>query len=146
LAALYRSCDCAVFPYRAEGFVTPALEALACGRPTIVPDIGPSTDYSNAATSFLVPALHIRLPVGRTFRMKLGHALEVSEIDFCEVKVKSLMTAMRQAYECGAAERRAMGLAGARLVHGAFTWKHVAELVETQLRELDDGRSPVRHR
>jgi hypothetical protein len=42
--------------------------------------------------------------------------------------------------------RGSMGLAGAGLVHGAFTWQHVADLIETQLRELDDGRSPVRHR
>ncbi len=44
LAALYRTCDLAVFPYRAEGFVLPILEAMASATPAIVPRLGPCLD------------------------------------------------------------------------------------------------------
>jgi glycosyltransferase involved in cell wall biosynthesis len=146
LAALYRACDCAVFPYRAEGFVMPALEALACGTPTIVPDLGPSRDYSDAETSFLVPAMRIRLPLGRTYTVRLGYKISVPSVDFCEVKTSALQAVLRQAYAATPEERRAKGAAGAQRARSAFTWTHVADLIERYLVELDDGQPPVRFR
>ena len=35
LAALYRSCECLLFPSRYEGFGLPVLEAMGCGAPVI---------------------------------------------------------------------------------------------------------------
>jgi glycosyltransferase involved in cell wall biosynthesis len=146
LAALYRACDCAVFPYRAEGFAMPALEALACGAPTIVPDLGPSRDYSDHDTSFLVRSTRIRLPVGRTFAMRLGYRIELPSVDFCEVKPRALQAVLREAYETPPAVRRAKGAVGAQRAHAAFTWKHVVDLIEWNLAQLDDGAAPVRFR
>lgn len=40
LKSLYRNAVCLVFPSSEEGFGLPALEALACGCPVIVSDIG----------------------------------------------------------------------------------------------------------
>ncbi len=45
LAGLYTACDCLVQPYRGEGFCLPALEAMACGVPVIVPEGGPTDDF-----------------------------------------------------------------------------------------------------
>lgn len=45
MAALYRSADCYVTPYRAEAFNMPALEALACGLPVICTAGGPTDAF-----------------------------------------------------------------------------------------------------
>lgn len=45
MAKLYRSCDCAVFPSKAESFLLPALEAAACGLPVIANSYGGQSDY-----------------------------------------------------------------------------------------------------
>ncbi|HEY2440876.1 MAG TPA: glycosyltransferase [Solirubrobacteraceae bacterium] len=45
LAALYRSCDVLVHPYRGEGFAMPVLEAMACGLPVIVTAGGPTDEF-----------------------------------------------------------------------------------------------------
>lgn len=64
LAALYRACDVGVFPYRAEGFCLPILEAMAAGLPSIVPRFGAALDYCSSRTSLLMPVRRISLPVG----------------------------------------------------------------------------------
>ncbi len=45
IAALYRSCDVLVAPYRGEGFAMPVLEAMACGLPVIATAGGPTDEF-----------------------------------------------------------------------------------------------------
>jgi len=45
VAALYRSADVLVHPYRGEGFAMPVLEAMASGLPTIVTGGGPTDEF-----------------------------------------------------------------------------------------------------
>jgi glycosyltransferase involved in cell wall biosynthesis len=45
MAALYRSADAYVSPYRGEGFNMPVLEAAACGLPVIVTGGGTTDDF-----------------------------------------------------------------------------------------------------
>ncbi len=54
LPSLYRSCDCYVHPYRAEGFGLPVAEALACGKPVITTDHGSTCDFIDSQTGFLI--------------------------------------------------------------------------------------------
>ncbi len=139
LASLYRACDAAVFPFRAEGFLNPALEALACGTPTIIPDIGPCVDFSSDDTSFLVPALRVKLPVNKMFRLRLGFELEIDEVDFCEVKTESLARYLRLVWETPGEALRKKGLAGAERTHAEFTWERTVDKIEACLHELADG-------
>ncbi|HXJ78970.1 MAG TPA: glycosyltransferase [Candidatus Methylomirabilis sp.] len=139
LAALYRACHVAVFPYRAEGFLSPALEALACGVPTILPRFGACLDFSDDETSFLVPAKRIQLPAGRTFRLRLGFPVDIDAVDFCEVSPRVLADTMRQAYEAPREILTGKGRAGARRVETQFTWRHVGDRIERLLRELVNG-------
>ena len=46
MAALYRSCDVFVSPYRGEGFSLPTLEAMASGLPVIVTRGGSTDDFT----------------------------------------------------------------------------------------------------
>lgn len=135
LAALYRACRVAVFPYRAEGFLIPALEAMACGVPAILPRFGACLDFADDATSFLVEARRIRLPVNRPFRLRLGFPVDVEEVDFCEIPVEALAAAMRAAYEADPEVVAAKAAAGAARVAERFTWRHAGERIEGCLRE-----------
>ena len=141
LAALYRSCDVAVFPYRAEGFCLPILEAMACGVPAIVPHFGACLDYCDAETSYLTPVRRIRMPMPRgggrgRFSVALGFEEEITEVDFCEVPIPRLVEALRMVRGQPPAELRRKALAGVTRAHVGFTWDHSIAQVRRLLREL----------
>lgn len=56
VAALYRSCNAFVSPYRGEGFSLPTLEAMACGLPVIVTAGGATDDFVDEEVGWLIPA------------------------------------------------------------------------------------------
>lgn len=56
LAALYRSADAYVSPYRAEGFNLPVLEALACGLPAAVTAGGATDDFCSRGACLQIDA------------------------------------------------------------------------------------------
>ncbi|MGE0448790.1 MAG: glycosyltransferase family 4 protein [Vicinamibacterales bacterium] len=125
LAALYRAADVGVFPYRAEGFAIPILEAMACGLPCIVPRFGACLDYCTHGNAIFVEARRIRLPVGREMAFNsFGFRDRVEAVDFCEVPVDALAAALRAAYDMRDDARRALGAAASRTVHEGWTWNH----------------------
>ena len=136
LAALYRSCDVAVFPYRAEGFCLPILEAMACGIPAIVPRFGACLDFCSESTSYLTRVRRIRAPVSRSFSVALGFREVVSEVDFCEMEVGTLIQALQAARHPAPAEYRAKAAAGIEMAHGRFTWDHAGSIVRELLQQL----------
>jgi glycosyltransferase involved in cell wall biosynthesis len=144
LAALYRACDAAVFPYRAEGFCLPILEAMACGTPSIVPNLGPAVDFCSEKTSFLIPALRIKLPVNRRFALKIGVEEEIAAVDFCEVRVESLTRALKEVGALAKGQLESKATEGVRLAHNRFTWEHSADRVADLLQEISQAGVPVR--
>jgi glycosyltransferase involved in cell wall biosynthesis len=132
LAALYRSCHAGVFPYRAEGFALPILEAMACGTPVIAPRFGACLDFCDDQTAFLVPARRIRLPVARNLQFNtLGFREEVQEVDFCEVDPGVLATEMRRVAALGPRARE-VGSAAAERAR-AFSWPATIERIRERL-------------
>ena len=136
LAALYRACDVAVFPYRAEGFCIPILEAMACGTPAIVPEFGACLDFCTAETSHLVKPRRIRAPVSRSFSVALGFEERITAVDFCELGVSHLIGALRAARDASAGAHAAKAAAGVARAHGSFTWAKATEIVLAQLAPL----------
>lgn len=136
LAALYRACNVGVWPYRAEGFLLPALESLACGTPTVIPEIGPTADFSNHRTSYLLPVTRVQLPYPRQFRMRLGFDIDVNEINILEVKHAEFVDTLRSVAAAPALELQEKTMHGLVATHGGFGWEHVAEIAERCLREL----------
>ncbi len=143
LAALYRTCTAAVFPYRAEGFCLPILESMACGVPPIVPAFGASLDYCSPERAFLVPAKRISLPAGRVFQINtLGFEEHVDEVDFCEIPVDDLAAALRAVYESSRDEIQLRGAAASAHALGSFRWRDTAVAMQRALDQL--GGVPVR--
>lgn len=144
LASLYRSFDIGVFPYRAEGFCKPILETMACGVPSLVPNLGPCVDFCTAETSYLMPVLRVNLPVNRRMDLNLGFEEHIEEVDFCEVRVDTLAKFMRQVYESSPVEIERKSLSGIEQAHGNYTWEHSGQRVAELLRELDENPVPIR--
>jgi glycosyltransferase involved in cell wall biosynthesis len=139
LAALYRSCDVAVFPYRAEGFCLPILEAMACGTPALVPDFGACLDFCDGTTSTMLKPRRIKAPVTRSFSVALGFEEALAEVDFCEVPVDRLAEAMKQLAAEPAAGRMERSEAGVTRARERFTWAQSGAAVIARLEELDQA-------
>ncbi|MEM9017712.1 MAG: glycosyltransferase, partial [Verrucomicrobiota bacterium] len=144
LASLFRSFDVGVFPYRAEGFCVPILETMACGTPSLVPNLGPCVDFCDEDTSYLMPTLRINLPVNREMDLNLGFVEHIDEVDFCEVRVETLANFMREVYEAPAAELEEKSRRGIERAHAQFTWDRSAARVFELLGELDEPVIPRR--
>lgn len=144
LASLYRACDAGVFPYRAEGFCLPILEAMACGLPCIVPRFGACLDFCSNRNSFFVAPKRIRLPVHRTFAINtLGFEEHVAEIDFCEVPVDVLAERMRGVYLASRADRTRRSREAAGTAR-SFRWSDTVSQLEQYLSEVASKRIPTR--
>jgi len=120
LAALYRAATCLVAPYRAEGFGLPILEAMACGAPAIVTEIGPAPEYAPPGTALTVAARPV--PVG----LRLEGLELVSPGTWAEVDINDLRRQMRWAFE-HREELAGIGARAAAFVHGHYTWDCAAE-------------------
>ncbi len=130
LARLYAACDCAVQPYRGEGFALPVAEAMASGLPVIVTGAGPALDYASPETAYLIPASRVFLPGCR-----VGEIETVGRPWLWEPDVDALADLMRRVASDPDAGRR-IGAAAARSIRANFTWDHSAGAVEARLRLL----------
>ena len=136
LAALYRACDVAVFPYRAEGFCIPILECMASGTPAIVPRFGACLDYCSDETSYFTDVRRIRIPVHRRMTVALGFTDDVDDVDFCEVPIDTLADRLRAAASESERRRADRAAAGVRVAHDRFTWDHAVAVVRSCLSEI----------
>jgi len=145
LASLYRACDAAVFPYRAEGFCLPIIESMGCGTPCIVPNFGAALDFCGPNNSFPVVARRIQLPVTGSFSINtLGFKTEVREVDFCEVSVDALAAQMRALYDGHREMIVEKGRKAAFTVRTRFTWKKSTEAMRAPIEKLWKQAVPSR--
>ena len=124
LASLYTACHCLASPYRGEGFGLPVLEGLACGLPPIVPSGGPTDDFVDPESGYLLPSTVVPAE-GVANLPGPGGELQIS--------IENLRTTMRRVYENGDATRRA-GLAGSQRVQRDFTWQVTTQHIVNRLR------------
>lgn len=144
LAALYRSCDLSVYPYRAEGFGIMILESMACGTPCLVPRFGACMDYCNDGNALFVQPKRIQLPLKKVMTYNtLGMTVAVDAVDFCEVPVGRLANVMRDAYDAGREALPRLSRSAAANAHEYFRWQDTAKEIITELRK-HAGRKPIR--
>jgi len=126
LAALYRTADVLVLPYRGEGFGLTALEAMACGTPPLVSAGGATDDFVDGSVGVLLPAK--RTPIEMS-----DMPATVEPPWTLEVDVTLLSRVMRLVVE----ERwrlPALGAAAARRARTAWTWERGAAVAAERTR------------
>lgn len=130
IAALYRSCDTLVHPYRGEGFGLPIAEAMASGLPVIVTDDGAARDFCDERTAFLVPSRRVSVTPGTG-------GLGPSRAGYweAEVDLDALASIMRRVLD-DPATASAVATAGRARVLDQLSWDRIAEDAAQRLRAL----------
>ncbi|PSR23022.1 MAG: hypothetical protein C7B45_04390 [Sulfobacillus acidophilus] len=113
IAALYRTSDILVHPYRAEGFGMPILEAMASGLPVIVTEGGPSDE-------FVSDGVYIKIPATLTYGPhQVGDSPTLGPIQWLEPNTDALVDLLRAAVTQSAAMK---SIALERTHHIAQKW------------------------
>jgi glycosyltransferase involved in cell wall biosynthesis len=112
LAAVYRSADAYVTPYRSESFNMPALEAAACGLPVICTAGGPTDDFTT-------PAFARRIPAELVPGNRPHEVIREPDLD--------ALTAVMLEVRDDAGFRATARIAGPAHCRSAFTWRHSAD-------------------
>ena len=120
MAALYRSCDVLVHPYRGEGFAMPVLEAMASGLPVIVTGGGPTDEFCPPDAGWRIRSERRTLPGGLVDGTVCAAPAWLLEPD-----ADHLGELMLEAAAVGPAERERRGRAGAAAAR-ALSWDAVA--------------------
>ncbi|MGV3523727.1 MAG: glycosyltransferase family 4 protein [Candidatus Sericytochromatia bacterium] len=138
LAALYRSCQLYVHPYRGEGFAMPILEAMACGLPVVIPDAGPAPEFCPPEAGWRVPT-RVRFESHRDVQ---GLGLAIGPPHYSETDVTELARILREAV-AQPEQRQQRGQQG-RLAALAYDWNALYPQVSTHLQAL--AAQPFAHR
>jgi len=136
LAALYRSCEAFVLPYRGEGFGLPIAEAMASGLPVIVTGRGAAMDFVREEWAYLIPS-HVQ-PLARVDRYQPGPAGFWLE----EPDAEALAGLLRRAFE-NSDEAREKGRRARDYAASELRWERSVEGVLARLKALH-GRRPCR--
>lgn len=140
MAALYRSCQVYVHPYRGEGFGMPILEALACGRPVMVPNAGPAPEFCPPAATTWIPTW-VQFEDSRDVG---GVGLADYQPFWNEPDVDALSQLLRQAY-LHPEKLVAQGIAARKhALH--YDWQQIALQVQQRLDRLHQQPAPYRLR
>jgi glycosyltransferase involved in cell wall biosynthesis len=119
MAALYRSCDVLVHPYRGEGFAMPVLEAMACGRPVVATAGGPTDEFCPPDAGWRIRSSRRVIPGGR-----IDHLVTAGDPWMLEPDAAHLAELL-QAVAADPAERERRGRAAAEAAR-ALSWEAVA--------------------
>ncbi len=134
LAALYRSCDVLVHPYRGEGFAMPVLEAMACGLPVIVTAGGPTDEFCPPEAGWRIRARRAAFASDRVDTLPTAGRPWVLEPDRAH-----LVRLLRRA-AASEQERLRRGAAG-RAAAERLSWEAVAQRYRERIAVLA-GRRP----
>lgn len=136
LAALYRSCNCIVLPYRGEGFGLSPLEGMSCGLMPIVTSGGSTDDY-------LDDNMAIRLPYSKRFRNMPTLDDQSKQLQVWDLEpdgnslIKSLQWAFYNGNEC-----REKGRLGRKYIEHNWTWNHTISQLCTRIEKILESSEP----
>jgi glycosyltransferase involved in cell wall biosynthesis len=126
LAALYRTADVLLMPYRGEGFGLTALEAMACGTPAIVTAGGATDDFVDDTVGLRIAAKRI-VPQMPDLPETVGEPWAL-EVDLAQ------LTQVLRAVVGRRAALGELGAAAARRAHAEWTWDRGAAIAAERTR------------
>lgn len=130
LAALYRSCDVFVLPYRGEGFAMPVLEAMASGLPVITTAGGPTDEFCPAEAAWRIRAGRRPVPLEQ-----LAGFEPEGEPWMLEPDPDHLVELLQAAAAAGPAERSQRGR-HARAAAERYSWDQIARRYDERIAVL----------
>ena len=130
VAALYRSCDVLVHPYRGEGFAMPVIEAMACGLPAIITAGGPTDEFVPDDAAWRIQSRQVHFPDDRIDTLATHGRPWVLEPDR-----EHLVALLRQADSADDDELEARGRAG-RAAAQSHSWDAVAAFYQERITAL----------
>lgn len=126
IAALYRTCDLYISPYRGEGFSLPTLEAMACGLPVVVTAGGATDDFTDDAFAYYIPA----------GRRSIGNIIDgmplTGEAFLLEPDQAALSSVLKKLYD-SPTPLKSMGLIASLKARTDCTWKRATMKILTRL-------------
>jgi glycosyltransferase involved in cell wall biosynthesis len=136
IAALYRSCDVLVHPYRGEGFGLPIAEAMASGLPVLVTARGGAQDFTREDWAYLIPS--------RPFAIAAPEGFTPTQAGFwLEEPDAAVLGALMRRAQADPEERRRMGRRAREHALAELGWAKPVALALERLAALS-GRSPRR--
>jgi glycosyltransferase involved in cell wall biosynthesis len=130
IAALYRSCDVLVAPYRGEGFAMPVLEAMACGLPVIATAGGPTDEFCPPDAGWRIASRRAAFAEDR-----VGDLPTAGRPWMLEPDAAHFVELLRTAAAADPAERERRGAAG-RAAAERLSWDAVAAAYEERITAL----------
>lgn len=130
LIGLYTACDVLVHPYRGEGFGLPILEAMACGKPTIITNGGAAKDFCNSKTSLFVKANKISHETD-----SIGDKKLVDNPWFWECDIKDMAIKMKYATENPDVLQQ-MGEFSAKYTKSNWDWNLVNMVLQNRIQKI----------
>ncbi|MCR4316067.1 MAG: glycosyltransferase family 4 protein [Planctomycetes bacterium] len=135
LRDLYSACDVYISTDRANGWGMPCMECMSMGIPSATIDWSGSTEFMLDDNSILIPPESELEPVDQRLqdsdpRLYEGHKWR-------KVKVKSVRSAMRRAFEMDPAELDELGMRGCAHIQTEFSLTAAAEKLVKHIESLD---------
>lgn len=132
----FRKADCFVLPTLGEAWCLPAIEAMACECPCILPKVGGHREFASKKTGWLTS--------GYWHEMPKSDVLFYNGQLFYHPHLKSLVKALQYAYR-HPEECRKKGEHARRFVTTQFTWDNAAKIAVKRIGEIyQKGYSPER--
>lgn len=125
ISNLYRSCDCFVFPSKAEGWGLPLIEAAASGLPLITTNYSAHTEFLQHITSSCLFVDYDMGPVNCPEYKQFYPMPDGDWGQWAHPRVSSIADRMREAYEKSPIYR-VEALKNSEIIRGQYSWAQSA--------------------
>jgi autotransporter strand-loop-strand O-heptosyltransferase len=134
-----RSGHCLLSCARAEGWGLPAIEAMACGTPTIISNYGAQLEFGKDIAHLVNVKNH--LPPKEVF-MQIDDVLEGT---YCEPDFEHLSQVMRDVYE-NYKKYKIKALADSEIIRNKFSWENSVNKALTLINNITEDEIKDHHK
>jgi len=128
LARLYQSCDCFVYPTRAEGWGLPLIEAMSSGLPCITTNHGGQSQFLPTTDDYYYLPYQLKSLTKTDFGPYSFKTKDQNYGQWADFERSSLRQLMRKAYKENKSSKE-IGKKAAKHIHNNFTWDHSAQRI-----------------